>query len=609
MALKAAFGVAYYCMGADRGGSVGHGQSMDPWRVRVRDTSGIIRGGGILLDGSRVLTCAHVVPHGCGDGTEADPSTPQTVLLVDLLGHHDPGPYRARVMAAGWVPRAADNRGDVAVLELEEPVPGVSGAPLHRLSTHRGRKVRAFGFPADVYDGAWADAVLAGPAGEWVQMNARASAGFRVQGGFSGSAVTDDEETGDGETGHVIGMVVSHFTDAAVGVSWMLPIETIIGHVPLVDRYVSGERAFFGDAESALQDARPYGPPTERPEEGLVTRREFVDWLAADGAGAVKIFIGESVDGGSSALRQVVALTDRRIRAERANEIAAEAPADSLPQVGSIDVAVDASGKSVDEVVRRIAERLGIPAGPPAELIRWLLEPSRPMTLVVDAIDEASEPEALMCDLLAPLANQAPDHRLRLVMGFVRKSAATQLIAMWRGAGGPVLPDPARGTPMSADERAETKERLDRLTAVVAEVGKAEDALCDLAPRFLPHPVAWQGPSLSVWLAQLKAALTTGNRRALATLDAAEPTARLWLGQAEALKMSLEQDKRERDDLRGRLVASNADAIALGLSEDVELGSLYRTAHDLLWRAPFDLPAAKQAVDGHQQAVQRRLDD
>ncbi|GHF67168.1 hypothetical protein FHX82_003742 [Amycolatopsis bartoniae] len=61
-----------------------------------------------------------------------------------------------------------------------------------------------------------------------------------------------------------------------------------------------------------------------------------------------------------------------------------------------------------------------------------------------------------------------------------------------------------------------------------------------------------------------------------------------------------------RLELRGRLAAYRAKAANLGHAEDLELGELHRTAHDLLHAAPSDLRAATVAVRDYQRAVRAR---
>jgi hypothetical protein len=59
----------------------------------------------------------------------------------------------------------------------------------------------------------------------------------------------------------------------------------------------------------------------------------------------------------------------------------------------------------------------------------------------------------------------------------------------------------------------------------------------------------------------------------------------------------------QRDELRGLLDAYRARAAKLGGAEDTGLDARYDRAHELLWTAPCDLPAAAAAVTGYQQAV------
>jgi hypothetical protein len=62
---------------------------------------------------------------------------------------------------------------------------------------------------------------------------------------------------------------------------------------------------------------------------------------------------------------------------------------------------------------------------------------------------------------------------------------------------------------------------------------------------------------------------------------------------------------RRRAELRGRLDAYRARAGRMGLIEHDELAARHRTARDLLYTSPCDLPAATRAV----VAYQRYLND
>lgn len=92
------------------GGDMGtHHHAEHPWRVGV---SGDTRGAGVLLDERHVLTCAHVV-----GGEDERVSVASSVCLPEWR-------TGARVVPGSWVFGGGDTRrGDVALLELDDPAP------------------------------------------------------------------------------------------------------------------------------------------------------------------------------------------------------------------------------------------------------------------------------------------------------------------------------------------------------------------------------------------------------------------------------------------------------------------------------------------------------
>lgn len=197
------------------------------WRVRVRGADGRICGAGVLVDSWRLVTCAHVV----AEALQADPSgaPPSGTVAVDF-----PALTRvsrlAMVMTGGWVPVAADGRGDLAVLVLDEAAPdGLQPASLVHFGAPDGRTVRAYGHPAGQADGVWAltrPVGYGGPGGEWVQMDGLAVTGRRVERGFSGAGVLDENAVA------VVGLIVAEDLDAPNRVAWMLPIEQVVRYLP-----------------------------------------------------------------------------------------------------------------------------------------------------------------------------------------------------------------------------------------------------------------------------------------------------------------------------------------------------------------------------------------
>jgi hypothetical protein len=169
-------------------------------------------------------------------------------------------------------------------------------------------------------------------------------------------------------------------------------------------------------------------------------RREAMHRLTSfvQGPPGVLLVTGVAGCGKSAILSRLVTLADARFREQYAAELATEldqAP-DAIPPVGSIDVAVHATGKTAAEVVDQIRTALGT-AGPPS----WVHSEGRAsgstgpppadpyeerlsevnaatarrrdgVTIVVDALDEAQDPLTLLRSLLSRLTGN-----LRLVVG------------------------------------------------------------------------------------------------------------------------------------------------------------------------------------------------
>ncbi len=200
----------------------------ESWRVRLSGADGRIHGGGVLIDSQHVLTCAHVVAGALGTAPGAGPPGGRVLADFPAVG----GVMRmAEVDPEGWIPAAADGRGDLAVLVLDGPMPDtIVPAPLGR-SVVGGQGVRAYGYPPDSRDGVWAWLELGshgGPAAEWVQLDAAAVAGRRVERGFSGAGALDSA------SGKVVGLVVAADRSPTAKAAWMVPMEVISRYLPTV---------------------------------------------------------------------------------------------------------------------------------------------------------------------------------------------------------------------------------------------------------------------------------------------------------------------------------------------------------------------------------------
>ncbi|WKE68239.1 AAA family ATPase [Streptomyces sp. WP-1] len=153
----------------------------------------------------------------------------------------------------------------------------------------------------------------------------------------------------------------------------------------------------------------------------------------------VLVVTGAAGSGKSALLARLVTLSDPGFAADPSyTAMVAEIPERLRPALGAVDVAVLARNKSAGAVVQDLVTNLGPGSGDPspgpvAELpLPALLRQVRdrgdaagnPVTVVIDALDEASDPLAVLNDVILPLARlRSPDgaRLVRLLLG-VRSS-------------------------------------------------------------------------------------------------------------------------------------------------------------------------------------------
>ncbi len=517
----------------------------EPWRVRVLDADGGVLGAGVLLGETHVLTCAHVVPEGADH------------VFVDRMR----GPaVRADVVLSRWVPPLEDRRGDVALLDLAGPVEG-AGAMLRRTALRRNLVVRTVGFPGPVHDGVSVLARLAdrgGPGHEWLQLNRGSSNEYPVTSGFSGAGVVDDA---DG-TRAVIGIVVGEFANDIAHLAWMIPVETILHHLPDVERWTVG---------GAPLDDGFTGAPDPGVEQ-VDLARTLASWLDRHRPrDVVMVLVGRDRE----VLHRAVGLSAVESRPPTAG-----APEGTVPAVGSVDLAVDAASRTVDQVSRRIIDRAGVgldESSTPSEQVR---AGTPPMTVVIDGVDDAEQPEVLLQEVLRPLAEQGS----RVVLGFRRESSPSLTAARnW--------------------ELGAITARLDRLADQI-KVLAAQEELLDRHHR----PVEDRAAGLRMRLSRMRVAVTRPDAHSVRPLlEETEDALARASRRTEQAARTLEELLDRRREASGLLNAYQAKADNGGLVEDTGLAGLYRRAHDLLARGLDELPAAEEAVRGYGTAVRRAL--
>jgi hypothetical protein len=157
-------------------------------------------------------------------------------------------------------------------------------------------------------------------------------------------------------------------------------------------------------------------------------RRALLERLIGfvEGRPGALVVAGRAGSGKSAALARVVTCSDPGFRAAYAEQLRTMSP---LPKQGSVDVAMVATGKTPHQLAQRLAALLQAPAPTDDNLESYveaiqttLRDRARPATVVVDALDEASDPYGALLSVLTRI--DLDRRRLRLVVG-VRSSGGS----------------------------------------------------------------------------------------------------------------------------------------------------------------------------------------
>jgi WD40 repeat protein/S1-C subfamily serine protease len=186
--------------------------------VRVRSVTGEVAGAGFVVGDGLVCTCAHVVAHALGIEVQ-EVESPDEFVQVDFPLLDGAGAVEARVHH--WEPVRPDDSGDIALLKLVQPVPGALPAPLVAGGDVWNHAFRVLGFPRDRDHGIWVQGSLRSPQGlGWLQMDTVPGAA-RIERGFSGSPVWDEDLNG------VVGMTVAADGPARPGTAYLIPASAL----------------------------------------------------------------------------------------------------------------------------------------------------------------------------------------------------------------------------------------------------------------------------------------------------------------------------------------------------------------------------------------------
>lgn len=560
-----------------------HRHSDIAWRVRVDDAAERTHGAGILLSDRHVLTCAHVVAD-----AGAAPGGKSAYVRISSTMCHPPWSIRARLSPDSWVYLNGTWRGDVALLELDEPTPCGASTRLSRAPVSGGL-VRLYGFPEwEPEFGLPVVARLAGAGGregEWAGLSRVEPNGQWLEPGYSGSGAL----ALDGEfAGRVIGLVARDYVNPATNdkAGWMLPTETVLSYLPQLAQYVDGAQAsVLPELESAAPD-RSLDDPLR-----LALTQELTKLLDGPWAGTV-VLTGGATQTGTSWLVRLVRTADPAIRPKTTDLELSRAPRDTVLGFGTVDAAYDAGGKSLAEVRGYLADRLGFRPGEPDVLGR-LLHRQPPVCLVVAAVDRAADPDELIRELLGPLAHRAWSRGIRLVLGF--DGAPPEGLHHEVSLG----PELATGQLHGSAGRAEAEQAITELVQAEAEAGalQAKWGLRYVGTPELPRLVA---PRLRVRLAV--AGRTDPNPEFAGIREEAETAVRAVRRYRRQMRRMLE----DWEDLAAELKLQRVRAEHFFGAEDVGLMPFHDEASEALWNAPIDLAVADAAIRRYADEIDRR---
>ena len=187
-------------------------------------------------------------------------------------------------------------------------------------------------------------------------------------------------------------------------------------------------RAIRGEDLEAHWSPRARGVASEKDRAWLFTGRQAAMAkviAAATGRPGALVVTGAAGSGKSALLGRLVTLADSFFVERHAAAVAAE-PVDRLPAVGTIDAAVVATGRNAVEILGRICAavdlRFDSSALPDLETLRaawwsWLRGTGRPVTVVLDCLDEAANPVDVVRRVLAQLDPPDEPKQVRLLVG------------------------------------------------------------------------------------------------------------------------------------------------------------------------------------------------
>lgn len=397
-------------------------------------------GSGFLVDGNRVLTCAHVACEGGKPISELWVAFPKSEQLMH---------QRIRVAQVVVPEEGRQRRDDVAVLVLYEKVPDELAARVRQPGPGDlvGQEWWSFGFPSgDEFGNSARGQIGEALSYGWVRLDTHSPS--LVTHGYSGAALWSVAYQA------VVGIVgqANKDGDARALTLWQadrcLPREKIA----LLSGWsaeAAGESALaaWGWSLTTDPEAGRHWRPRARgvssdAELGFRFRgrtaalTEIVAFISAERAARRTLIVTGSPGVGKSAvLGRVVTSADPEISTLiPASDTAVRSP------VGSVACAVHAKGKSALEIAGEIARAASatLPKEPsdlaPALRVALTNRHGAQFAVVIDALDEAASPEEARIaarQIVRPLAEDCADLGVRVVIGTRRHDDGGDLLSVF----------------------------------------------------------------------------------------------------------------------------------------------------------------------------------
>jgi arsenate reductase-like glutaredoxin family protein len=163
-----------------------------------------IVGAGFLISSEYLITCAHVVNQSIGEKDVTSTKKPTDIIECDFPIIASGTSLEATVEVWHPVKFKSNDPQDIAILKLKDSVPS-QAQPVSLITSEIGdlsdHNYKAYGFSRD--GGVWSDGKIIGHiANNKIQIEDTKSTGYAVEGGFSGTAIWDEQ------LGGVVGMAV-----------------------------------------------------------------------------------------------------------------------------------------------------------------------------------------------------------------------------------------------------------------------------------------------------------------------------------------------------------------------------------------------------------------